>query len=65
MTIPLKVFHRFIEHGAVETDEPITNLSGTVLGSQRLKLDVPAIRSALVGIPLPPEVSQELAAASR
>lgn len=61
MTIPLKVFHRFVEHGECESEDPITNLAGTKLGTHRMTIDLAGIRSVLEGIPLPPEVSQELA----
>lgn len=61
VTIPLKLYHRFVEHGQTEIDDAITNLSGTVLGSERVRLDFAGIRHVLAGIPLSPEVSQELA----
>lgn len=61
-SVPFKALHVFVEHGQLEYMEPITNLSGTVIGHHPLKFDVQAVKQVLSGIPLPPEVEADLQA---
>lgn len=55
--------HAFVAHGLTECQEPLTNLSGSVIGHDTLRFDLSAIKAVLADIALPPEVRAELAQA--
>lgn len=62
-SIPAVAFHLFVAHGKTECPEPLTNLSGSVIGTDTLRFDLSALKEVLAGIALPPEVQAELALA--
>ncbi|HEY9898455.1 MAG TPA: hypothetical protein V6D00_04670 [Pantanalinema sp.] len=62
-SIPAVALHLFVAHGKTECREPLTNLSGSVIGVDTLRLDLSALKEVLSGIALPPEVQAELAQA--
>jgi hypothetical protein len=56
----VRMMHDFLVHGETGYKEPIINMSDTVLGEDDHVLDVPKMAKVLAGLPLPPDVEQEL-----
>lgn len=61
LSVPLKLFHLFLDHGEIECLEPIQNLSGHSIGDALLALDLDGLIRVMQGAWLPDEVKAEVA----
>ncbi|HBN07862.1 MAG TPA: hypothetical protein DD435_04150 [Cyanobacteria bacterium UBA8530] len=60
MSVPLKLFHLFLDHGEIECLEPIHNLNGNSVGEALLTLDLEGLFKVMKGAWLPDGVKAEI-----